>query len=332
MRLIRKVRHLYKSSHQYVAFLLSFFAVPRPRLLWRKNAAVGKACIYVHFDRRGQVHDYVWHQLHEIRDCGFEILFVSNRLKLDEVTDQRLRELCGGVVVRRNQGHDFGAWKDGIALLGDVTKLDALLLANDSVYGPIFPLRDVLQRMPFEQADVWGITDNWDIRYHLQSYFLLFAPAALRSDAFRRFWTRLRYVPSKTWVVRRYEVGLTTAMLRAGLRCAALAPVREVTTAVLDQVQAGLLKREDLEPIRKEFLAKTTRHILEGRPLNATHQFWDYLVAELSCPFIKRDLLQKNPTSVPYVQFWESVIRRVSDYDTRLIEDHLKATMRGRSV
>jgi lipopolysaccharide biosynthesis protein len=332
VRLIRKLLRLYRNTTPYFALLLSPFARPAPRLLWRSKDTLRKPCVYVHFDRRGRVHDYVLHQLREIRGCGFDILFVSNRLTLDDETDKKLREQCAGVMVRRNRGHDFGAWKDGIAVLGDPRGFEALLLANDSVYGPIYPLADVLQRLRFDEADVWGITDNWDIRYHLQSYFLLFSPTALRSDAFRRFWGRLRYVPSKTWVVHKYEVGLTTAMMRAGLRCAALAPVRSVTTAVLDKVQAGLLKREDIEPIHKEFLARTTKHILAGKPLNATHQFWDYLVAELGCPFIKRDLLQRNPTGVPYVQFWEKLIRQVSNYDTRLIENHLKATLRDRSV
>jgi lipopolysaccharide biosynthesis protein len=316
----------------YFALLVSPLARPAPRMLWRRDGTARKICVYVHFDRRGRVHDYVFHQLAEIRACGFDILFVSNRLKLDDATEQKLRALCAGAMVRRNQGHDFGAWKDGIATLGDVGRLEALLLTNDSVYGPIYPLPEVMQRMDANTAEVWGITDNWDIAYHLQSYFLLFTPKALKSDAFRRFWARVRYVPSKTWVIYKYEVGLTTAMLRAGLRCAALAPVRTVTTAMLEQVRQGLLKREDLEPIRKEFLARTAKHILDGRPLNATHQFWDYLVAELKCPFVKRDLLQRNPTGVPYVQFWEKLIGEVSSYDTRLIEDHLKATMRGRSI
>jgi lipopolysaccharide biosynthesis protein len=332
VRVIRWPLRFVRRWLPYLALLLSPFARPAPRFLWRWDGVLRKACVYVHFDRRGRVHDYVFHQLQEIRSSGFDILFVSNRLKLDDAAERKLREFCAGAMVRRNKGHDFGAWKDGIATLGDPRGLDALLLANDSVYGPIYPLRDVLQRMRFEDADLWGVTDNWDIAYHLQSYFLLFAPKALASDAFRKFWTRVRYVPSKTWVIYKYEVGLTTAMMRAGLRVAALAPVRSVTTAILEQVRNGLLKREDLEPVRKEFLARTAKQILDGRPLNATHQFWDYLIAELKCPFVKRDLLQKNPTSVPYVQFWEQLIGSVSTYDTRLIEDHLKATLRGRSA
>ncbi len=30
-----------------------------------------------------------------------------------------------------------------------------------------------------------------------------------------------------------------------------------------------------------------------------THYFWDDLVTVFSCPFIKRDLLEKNPVGIP---------------------------------
>ncbi len=220
MRLIRKLLRSYRRVTPYQALLLSPLARPAPRMLWRSKDTLRKACVYVHFDRpRPGARLCAASTAREIRGCGFDILFVSNRLTLDDETDKQLRELCAGeVMVRRNRGHDFGAWKDGIAVLGDPRGLDALLLANDSVYGPIYPLADVLQRLRFDAADVWGITDNWDIRYHLQSYFLLFSPAALRQRRVPPVLgpAALRTVQDLGGAQIRSR--LTTAMLRAGLR------------------------------------------------------------------------------------------------------------------
>ena len=52
------------------------------------------------------------------------------------------------------------------------------MLANDSVYGPLFDLKEILARCD-ASADIWGMTDNRAGGYHLQSYFLLFRGRAL---------------------------------------------------------------------------------------------------------------------------------------------------------
>jgi lipopolysaccharide biosynthesis protein len=49
-------------------------------------------------------------------------------------------------------------------------------------------------------------------------------------------------------------------------------------------------------------------------------------------PFIKRDLLQKNPVSIPYLARWPEVIGSVSDYDTDLIVRHLETSLKNRFI
>ena len=69
-----------------------------------------------------------------------------------------------------------------------------------------------------------------------------------------------------------------------------------------------------------------------GLPLNITHFFWDYLIADLGCPFLKRELLAFNPMGVPFLHQWQNVIERTTDYDTDLIARHLEATIRDRAI
>jgi lipopolysaccharide biosynthesis protein len=49
--------------------------------------------------------------------------------------------MCGLILRRKNVGYDFGGFKDAIARIPDLGRLDSLLLANDSVYGPFHPAR-----------------------------------------------------------------------------------------------------------------------------------------------------------------------------------------------
>ena len=81
-------------------------------------------------------------------------------------------------------------------------------------------------------VDAFGITDSWEIRYHLQSYFLIFFPNAIRSRAFQRFWSRFPTISDKPWLIRNGEVRLTSVLARSKLRLGALCPYCMVVWAV----------------------------------------------------------------------------------------------------
>ena len=165
--------------------------------------------VYAHYDPEGIIHDYVVEQMRQLAVARFRVTFVSNARKLTEESAAAVKPFCRQVIWRRNLGYDFGAYKDGIAHLGDLDGCDRLLLMNDSVYGPFRPLDAILDAVSPSQLDFWGITDSWDRHYHLQSYFILFFPTAITSRAFRKFWRRLPYVNNKLWVIRNGEIMLT---------------------------------------------------------------------------------------------------------------------------
>src|ERR1700736_1017575 len=96
----------------------------------------------------------------------------------------------------------------------DPPQPDALIFANDSAYGPFSKLAALLARCD-DSAAIWGITDSWDIRFHLQSYFLLYKREALTNPWMVAFWRKARYFQSKRVVTRRYKVRLTQEAIRA---------------------------------------------------------------------------------------------------------------------
>lgn len=272
---------------------------------------VRRLAIFMHFDAGGAVHGYVRHYLQALRNAGLDIVFVSNAPRLQPEAMAAIAPLCRAVVRRRNVGLDFGAWRDCWLALAGRAGLETLVLANDSVYGPIHPLAPLIARADPTQADVWGATDNWEGRPHLQSYFLVIHARALRHPAFDAFWRGVRPVGSKRWIVNRYEIGLTRALEAAGLRCAALFPYR----ALAEQVAAA-----DPADDHGRAVAAMVRG---GRPLNPTHFFWDRLIADAGFPFLKRDLLTRNQQAIPTLSGWRRVIASVSGYDTGLIDRHL---------
>lgn len=310
----------------------------------RDLAGARRVAIFAHYSRHGRVDDYVLHYLRCLRDAGFELVFVSNAPVLSAEARAALQPLCALIMRRRNIGYDFGAYKDGIAAIGNVAALDELLLANDSVYGPFEDLAAVLSRCDPAHAALWGITDNWFRHFHLQSYFLLFTRRALDSEAFARFWAGIRYVQSKRWIIEKYEIGLSRALIGDGLRCAALYPYRRVTEALAADVEAmpsateepaGMPEsnaRKRISLAQRRFAANMFEAVERGVPLNSTHHLWNYLIAELGCPFLKRELLERNPANIPSVQRWESLLRQRFDYDTDLILRHLEMQARNRAI
>ena len=319
----------------YLSYGASFFRKESyVRERWdghRPLAGARRVVVFVHYDRQGVVHDFVQHYLRQLHDIGFAIVFVSNAPRLVQV--EALREICALVIRRENVGYDFGAYKEGIAAVPDLGALEMLLLANDSVYGPLYHLGGLLDRMGPEEADVWGASDSWERSFHLQSYFLLFHKAALTAPAFAAFWRQLRYVQSKMWIVRKYEIGLTRALRRSGLHCRAAFPYRQAAAALIEAVVEGNVTGDALQdPVRKRFIQQVFHTINTGVPLNGTHFFWDYLIAHMEFPFIKRDLLQKNPAHIPLLNYWERVVRSSTDYDTDLILRHLEMSLKNRSV
>jgi lipopolysaccharide biosynthesis protein len=296
----------------------------------RDGAVDGKVCIFVHYDRRGIIHEFVLFYLQSLSAAGFKIIFVSNAPRLEPAGLAKVRGLAHTVLRRMNVGYDFGAYKDGLSVIPDLAKLDFLLLANDSVYGPFSPIADMLARIDPARAQFWGLTDSWEGAYHLQSYFLLFGRHALAHEAFAKFWRGVRYINAKTYVIRHYEVGLSRQLMKAGLRGAALFSAREASRVLIDEVDAGALGDPALDGDSKAYLKRMHGVVEHGGTLNISHFFWDRLILKMGCPFLKRELLEKNPVAVPYVSRWQEVIGGISDYDTDLIVRHLEFSLRDR--
>jgi len=296
------------------------------RRIW-PGADPCRACpdhaVYAHYDREGAIHDYVVEQVRQLAGAGFRVTFVSNARRMSEEAVAAVRPFCREMIWRRNLGLDFGAYKDGIAAIGDLGACDRLALMNDSIYGPFFPLREVLNAANPAVCDLWGITDSWDGNYHVQTYFVLFFKRALASPAFAKFWRRLPYVNNKSWVVKNCEVKLSQSLARQQLAADVLCPYWDVAKSVLKRLESNPRDEETLA--HKSFLDHLHSNIQFGLPLNSTHYFWDALITDFRAPFIKRDLILKNPQGIAYAWRWPELIARQCDYDIALIRRHLQA-------
>jgi hypothetical protein len=332
--LLLHVLHLLAS---YVQFALSFLRGPH-HVVWRwpeGEIPLGpRVAIFVHFDRRGEVRPYVLHYVGVLQQCGFSVVFVTNSGRLQEAAIQALRPLCAGILVRRNIGYDFGAMREGLeALALPRANTELVLFVNDSVYGPLRPLDPIVAQIDFDKADMWGATESWQVRYHLQSYFLIVGRKVLADPNWKKFWQRVRPVQSKEWVIRHYEVGLTQAVVRSRLVCHAMWSYSDL----VDQVDATLLESGDSETSKDPRVAARRSHAgrirhgaVSRRPLNPTSDLWRQLL-QLGYPFIKRQLLRENPSEVLDLGDWREEVAKTTGASTEMIDADLKEVMRNRA-
>lgn len=297
-------------------------------------ATATRIAVFVHYDRHGQVADYVRYYLEQLNIAGYSVVFVTNSPKLTTAALTVLQGRAALILRRRNLGYDFGAYRDAQREIPNLSRLDSLILANDSVYGPFQPLTELLRLADPQQADIWGINDSYEKRYHLQSYFLVLNRTALLSAGLQVFWDRLRYVRSKSFVINFYEVGFSQAALSAGLRLKAICPYRELAASSIAALCRLPLAtaRERAKVHHGDYLRMIYDKLTAGVPINPSHMFWDQMLTRYRCPFLKRELLACNPIAVPQVIQWERVVRGQSDYDTSLIERHLQQVLQNRCI
>jgi len=280
---------------------------------------INSAIVFVHYDRDNLVDDYVYFYLKALQKNSSHLVFVTTSV-LSKSDTLKLSTHCSHIIQRENIGYDFMSYKMGLQSF-DYTQYDALLLCNDSVYGPFYPLEPIFETMQESSCDFWGITDNQDMAYHLQSYFLMFKKSLLTHAAFSTFWDNVEILDDKEEIIEKYEVGLTHYFQQNGFKPASyihFVPTRwQKVSIFISKLTPAKIIHKLSTIIKKEYSIKRI-----GK-LNVTLYFWKSLIIHTKMPFIKIKILRDNPNNMNIDQV-EETIAQVSTYDTTLISRHLK--------
>jgi lipopolysaccharide biosynthesis protein len=251
-------------------------------------------CLFAHFDGGDKVDEYVLWYLRKIKEVHFSIIFISTA-RLSQTDVERLRVDCCDVILRENSGLDFGSWSAGFAKHSSGIN-GRLLLANDSVYGPIGNLPTALERVTRRPADIYGLVESIEFAPHLQSWFLLFEPWVVQHTEFKAILSQPFSGMTKTQIIANGEVSLSRRLVGVGFRYEALYSIS----------RAGLV---------------ANRHAV-----NAMHLLWRELLFEEGVPFVKIDLLRSNPICVEDATTILRVLEPLDPQFCGLIKLHLART------
>lgn len=260
----------------------------------RRSATVtGMAtlAVLVHYDRDGMVADHVQYQVQSLRAAADRLVFVTAGA-LGPQARARLRD-ADDVIERDNTGYDFYSWRTGLMSVPSWADFDAVILANDSVVGPLVSVAELLRHRTATGADVYGITMSPQGGRHVQSYFMVFGRAALHSAQVRAFWDGMEPVDDRTQVIQRYELGLGRSVADAGLRTAAYFTPTPHEERLMAARMASVHRRPSTRPIAAAaaYALQPVRKAAESPVLG----LWDRVFDDARLPVVKVSLFSRNP-------------------------------------
>lgn len=241
-----------------------------------RDRACTELCLFVTHATAPTLKTHVITHIEHLLEAGFRVVLIVNTdLALEAMrVEPGLAARLDGLYVRQNIGFDFAAWAHGWSLCGAPTQLDRLLFINDSIVGPLSrpAFTTMVQRLRTSSADVVGLTESIQTRYHLQSFFLAFGRRALQSPELQGALERIYTLPTKEMVIDAYETQITERLRLAGLSIEALFPAmtddrwssNDTFYHWADLIRAGF-------PFIKTSVLPRVAHTAEAQALVPTH-------------------------------------------------------------
>lgn len=182
-------------------------------------------CVLVTYARNGELSRHTFHHIRAYAIEGFKVVLVIVTEGVSAPIPDRILGV-DAIIVRINHGWDFAAWSTALSILPDLWHASNLILANDSVYGPLSKesFAKVINSVRNSASDIISLTDSYQNYRHYMSYFTALKPSALRSKVVQDFWNDVRSLKDKDLVIHSYEIPALRKFEAGGLAIQILFP------------------------------------------------------------------------------------------------------------
>lgn len=229
---------------------------------------IKRYAVYVFYDKNGKADRYCDVFLKGLKK-EVEFLQVIVNGEIDDSSYNRLEAIADDILVRPNEGYDVTAYKTGILKPGfeKLAGFDEVIICNDTLYGPLYPLNEMFEKMNSTDVDFWGLTNFHGVGFdpfgtveygylpkHIQSFFMVFRKSLVESSEFQNFWSKFPVVNGYEQAIGLFEASFTKRFEDYGFKWAVYA-------------DSGDLEGYTLDPLR---------------------DFPKYMIEEKRCPFMKK--------------------------------------------
>jgi len=191
-------------------------------------------CIFAHFNKNNNLENYVIDYLNAIKELVDEVIFVSTS-KID--TDKKiiLNKIVSKIIIRENKGYDFGSWKEGLLFIKNnyINLPNEIILCNDSCYiSEKLVKKAICSMRKYQKLDFWGITMNYTVYKHIQSFFIVLNSRPLKD---KKFWNKVISWGNQNLKADYidYEIDLTQFLLKENYKMATYINISKFNILVL---------------------------------------------------------------------------------------------------
>lgn len=278
-----------------------------------------KLLIYFFYDQDNIIDQYVFFQLNKIKDFVAEILFVSNS-KVKDADKAKLRQHVSKIIERNNKGFDVWAYKEGMEFYGwnKLKEFDEVILMNYTMFGPIYSLDNMFEKMNVSDVDFWGVTkhhqvdfDCWNtcelgyIPEHIQSSFIAVRRSMFTSQKFQDYWDNMCLINSYAESIGKHEAIFTKKFNEYGFK------------------SDVYINTDDLEGYTRYPLMIMADELIINRKCPFVKQkmfsqnYYDILTDSLGyAPYKTMEYIEKH-TSYDINFIWDSVLRKFNMADIK---------------
>lgn len=192
---------------------------------WKSNRPIEihrkRAALFASFSKNGTVDDALLYYLSKLKtEVDFIYFVADNPLMPGEL--EKLMPLVEICLCRHHGEYDFGSWKRALEIFensGKQNLIDELVFCNDSIIGPVRPLKELFDR--FSGNNFYGITVNrqgfiigensviMTNSPHVQSYFFVVSKHIFNCEKFKEFFHNVKRRKYKFQIIADFELGLT---------------------------------------------------------------------------------------------------------------------------
>ena len=172
-----------------------------------------RLAIFAGYDKDNIIDDYVLFYLKELSKLA-DIIYVAD-CEMPESELNKIKDYTIKAISERHGEYDFGSYKRGYIYAKEnniLENYDYLILCNDSVYGPFFNFKEIVENMESKNTDFWSIfkcqKDKVDYE-HYQSYFLSITKKLFLSKEYNDFIMSIIKEKNKREIIKKYEIGLS---------------------------------------------------------------------------------------------------------------------------
>ncbi|MDR1361219.1 MAG: hypothetical protein LBJ18_02820 [Rickettsiales bacterium] len=176
--------------------------------------------IFAGYDASGIIDDSALLYARALSSLGDIIFFMDNNAAESELNKfRKIPNVLFAGAARHNE-YDFGSYKRGFEFAknhGILENYDWVYFVNDSVYGPLTPMRGVLEKLESDGSDAVAMVATTRVfkkQKFIESWFWGISPRVFLLDEFQQFIAGVKRQPTKEAIAAIYERGITDLLCR----------------------------------------------------------------------------------------------------------------------